>query len=357
MNYSEADTIRAIVGAAHRIVIVQADNPDADSLGSALSLEQILADLGKEPLLYCGVDIPTYLRYIEGWDRVSQDLPRQFDASIIVDASTITLLEKLQLSGQKAWLAAKPCIVLDHHAEVSNPIPFATSTTNDTTRSSAGELIYRLSQQLSWPLNVTAQAHIMTAILGDTQGLSNQLTSADTYRIMADMTDAGVDRAKLEEKRRETNKMAPAIFKYKAELITRTELLHGGQLAVVDIPQNEINEYSPLYNPGPLVQPDTLQTAGVKVSIVFKRYDDGKITAAIRCNHGAGIAAQLAEHFNGGGHPYASGFKINSGAHARPFNEVKSECISYAASLLDTIAKPQEDIADNETLQHAYTTG
>ena len=111
MPYSEADKIKKIVDEAKRIIIIQADNPDADSLGSALAMEHILGDLGKEPYLYAGVEMPTYLRYMSGWDRVQKELPNQFDASVIVDASTMTLLEKLSLSGQQARVAAKPCIV------------------------------------------------------------------------------------------------------------------------------------------------------------------------------------------------------------------------------------------------------
>ncbi len=332
-------TIASLVADAQRIVIMQADNPDADSLGTALGLEQILGDLGKEPLLYCGVDVPGYLRYLPGWDRVMRDIPRQFDLSIIVDTSTLTLFDKLQLSGQKSWVASKPCIVLDHHAESDESLTFANIIINDGKRSSTGELVYRLAQQLDWPVSVPAMENLMTAILGDTQGLSNQLTSAETYRIMAEMTDAGTDRAKLEEARRETNKMPGVIFKYKGRLIERTELLADGRLAVVVVSQAEINDYSPLYNPGPLIQSDMLQTKNVDAAIVFKHYDDGKITAAIRCNHGAGIASTLAEHFGGGGHTYASGFKITPGtsANARPFNEVKSECIAYATELLDKL--------------------
>src|SRR5580704_17078739 len=131
--YKEAEQIKGIVDDAHKIVIVQADNPDADSLGSALALEHILGDLGKEPYLYCAVDTPGYLRYMAGWDRIRPDLPAQFDASIFVDASTMTLLEKLSASGQHGWLANKPCIVLDHHETVDNAIPFATVTINDHT--------------------------------------------------------------------------------------------------------------------------------------------------------------------------------------------------------------------------------
>ena len=91
-----------------------------------------------------------------------------------------------------------------------------------------------------------------------------------------------------------------------------------------------------------------LQTQDVLVSIFLNTYDDCKATAAIRCNHGAPIGAELAEHFGGGGHPYASGFKVTDG---RPFNEIKSECISYATALLDKLK--QKELTDHETLQHS----
>lgn len=332
--YEKSKDIAELIGSAHDIVIVQADNPDADSLGSALAMEQILHDMGKEPSLYAGVDMPAYLRYLPGWDRVRPELPKKFDLSIIVDASTMTLLEKLELSGQKSWLAAKPCIVLDHHETVENPVPFATVTINDHTRASTGELIYMLGKELDWPMSVTCQEFITGSILGDTQGLTNQLASSDTYRIVADMIDAGVDRAKLEELRREYGKMPPEIYGYKAELIKRTSFSGNGQIASVTVPQAEINQYSPLYNPAPLIQGDMLQTTGVKLAIVFKHYADGKITGAIRASAGYPVAAELAEHLGGGGHAYASGFKVTDG---RTLRDVQTECLSFADHLLAKI--------------------
>jgi nanoRNase/pAp phosphatase (c-di-AMP/oligoRNAs hydrolase) len=74
-TYTQANQIKQLVESAQHIVVLQADNPDADSVGSALALEQILHELGKEPSLYCGIDIPTYLRYLTGWDRVDNQLP------------------------------------------------------------------------------------------------------------------------------------------------------------------------------------------------------------------------------------------------------------------------------------------
>ncbi len=334
--YSESSQIDQIVTAAQKIVIVQADNPDGDSLGSALALEHILGDMGKETYLYCAVDMPSYLRYLDGWDRIQRELPKQFDASVIVDASTMTLFEKLTASGQQGWLASKPCIVLDHHQTVENVIPFATVTINDHTRASAGELIYLISKKLGWKVSLAAQEFLTTSILGDTQGLTNQLASAETYRVMAEFVENGVDRPRLEELRREFGKMSPEIFRYKAVLIKRTELTADGRIASVVIPQDEINQYSPLYNPAPLVQGDMLQTAGVQIAIVFKHYADGKVTAAIRCNPGAPIGAKLAEHLGGGGHAYASGFKVTDG---RDFKEVKADCLDYATDLLAELKK------------------
>lgn len=349
MQYPQATQLNEIIQKATNIVIIQADNPDGDSLGSALALEHILGDLGKQVSLYCAVDVPSYLQYLSGYDRLEKDLPSAFDASIIVDASTMTLFERLQQSGQLGWLKSKPCIVLDHHETVDNVIDFAEVMINDHSRSSTGELIYLLAEQLGWPVSVPAQEAIMTSILGDTQGLSNQLASAETYRVMGAMVAGGVDRPRLEEIRREYGKMQPEIFKYKAELIKRTELAVDGAVAIVSIPQAEINKYSPLYNPAPLIQNDMLQTKDVKLAIVLKSYDDGRVTAAIRCNNSAPIGAKLAEHFGGGGHKFASGFKVADG---RPLNEIKSECLEVAAKLLATLNEGNSD----ETTQHTHQT-
>lgn len=319
-----------IIAAAQKIVVIQADNPDGDSLASSLALEQLLEEQGKKVYLYCAVDMPGYLKFLSGWDRVSAELPAQFDASIIVDTSSSTLLEKLTTSGQHNWLASKPCIVLDHHAEANNLITFADVLINDPACAATGEVIYNLAKELDWAIDVPSGEYMMSAVLSDTQGLTNDLAKSSTYRMLAELVDLGVNRPKLEEARRQLSKMDPRIFKYKATLIERTELLVDGQLAYVEIPQKEITEFSPLYNPAPLVQPDMLQTSGVGIAIVVKQYDDGRITGAIRCNQSHQIAAKVAEQLGGGGHPYAAGFKVLGG---KPLSEIKQTCIRLVEEL------------------------
>lgn len=336
MKYPEAKDISEIIKAASKFVVIQADNPDSDSLASALALEQILGDLGKEVYLYCGVDIPSYLRYFPGADRVSSELPNVFDASVIVDTSSESLLEQLKLRGQKSWVAAKPCIVLDHHATAAT-IDFAKVICTHPAVAT-GEVLYELAQQLEWPLNQQAKELIAMAILSDSLGLTSEGTSARSIHIIAELVEGGVKLAEIEDARRANMRREPELIHYKGRLLERVEFFSDDRVATITIPWEEIEEFSPLYNPPMLVIDDMRMGKNVAVAIAFKVYRDGKVTGKIRCNYGQGIADKLAEHFGGGGHSYAAGFKITDG---KPLEDIKNECIAKATSLLDKLGEEQ----------------
>jgi bifunctional oligoribonuclease and PAP phosphatase NrnA len=322
-----------IISKANDVLIIQADNPDGDSLGTALALEQILGDMGKNPSMYCGIDIPYYLKFLDGWDRISKDIPNKIDASIIVDTSSKILLQQLEATTGKAWVAAKPVIVLDHHINVVCDISFANIVINEPAFVSTGELLLEIGNDLNWPLSVKASEFLMQSILSDTLGLSTGGITADTYRRMADLVDKGVDRAKLEEARRALSKMHPSVFDYKAKLIERTEFYgDNNEIAIVCIPEEELYTVGTLYNPAPLIQNDIMMVEGVKVGIVLKIYKD-KVTGAIRCSDFKGFAHSLAENFGGGGHPYAAGFKIEEPKSS--FGDLKSQIIAKAEELIE----------------------
>lgn len=322
--------INEFIKARRKIVVLQADNPDGDSLGSALALEQILHEMGKEPILYCGVDIPHYLKYLAGWDRVVSELPSDFDASIIVDTSADSLFENLEKSGQKAWVASKPVLIIDHHATAST-INWATIIWNKTAVATA-EVIYELAKELGWPLNLVAKEHLAAAILSDSLGLTSEAVTARSIHMIGEFVEDGVVLAKLDSRRREVGRKTAEILRYKGELLKRIEYSEDGRVAFITIPWGEIEKFSQDYNPSMLVLDEMRSVEGVDVAIAFKTYRDGKITAKIRCNYGKAIAQELAENFGGGGHAYASGFKITDG---RKFDEVKSQTIDVAARLLE----------------------
>jgi phosphoesterase RecJ-like protein len=331
--YDDADKIAQIIGGAHRIVIMQADNPDGDSLGSALAMEQILGDMGKEPYLYCGVHVPDYLHHLPGWDRVSNELPAQFDATVIVDTSADSLFGVLNDSAGRQQVGKKPCVVLDHH-QVEPDIPYATVVLSPQAVAT-GEVLYELARQLEWPVNLEAGKMLVASIMADSLGLTSEGTSARSIHIVGELVESGVSIAELENNRRELMRKSAELTAYKGELLQRIEYFADGRIAVIHIPWPEIERYSHAYNPSMLVIDDMRFTTGVDVAIAFKTYPDGKVTAKIRCNFGKTIAADMARHFGGGGHPYASGFKIEGG---RDYQDIKQESVEVAARLLDELS-------------------
>lgn len=325
-HYSEA---QSLIDAAKHLLVLQADNPDGDSLGSALALEAILLEMGKTVTLVCAIDMPAHLKYLSGWDRVTKEVPQQFDATIIVDSSTETLFESTSDRPQFSWIKTKPVLVLDHHTS-SKGLSFATVSIVEPFVAT-GELIYSLATALHWPLPLDACELLATAILSDSMGLTTDSTTAHSFRVMADLVDKGVDLAKLDAARRELMKKEPELISYKGELLQRVVFSVNGKVASVVIPWKEIERYSPLYNPSMLVIDDMRMTVGVALAIGYKQYNDGKITAKIRANYGYPIAAKVAENFGGGGHPYAAGFKI---LDSTPIEEVKKSVNTVVESLL-----------------------
>lgn len=332
MTHTNSETdLKDLINSSNTIVIIQADNPDGDSLSSTLALEEILETMGKKTSLYCAVDVPDYLKHLSGWDRVSKEIPHKFDLSIIVDTSANILLEKLNYSEYRGWIASKPVVVIDHHAGVKCDIPYATLVINDKDAVSTGEAIYKLANKLKWKLSLSAKSNIVSSILADSLGLSSEGTTPQTYRIIADLIESGVDRIKLDEARRAMSKMPQDIYKFKADLINHTSFAEDGKIGYVTVTNDEITKYSPLYNPAPLIQSDMLQVENVLVAIVLKRYDDGKVTGSIRCNSGVSIAADLATHYGGGGHIYAAGFKVLG---VKDYDSFLRDCIKLTSELL-----------------------
>jgi phosphoesterase RecJ-like protein len=331
-SYPEAEQIAAFIHNLKSVLIIQADNPDGDSLASALALEAIMSELGIEPLLYCAVDMPAHLHYLHGWDRVSRELPASFDGSIIVDTSSISLLEHLQQSGEISTIKHKPLLIIDHHTDSGSSIDFATISCLKPAVST-GEIIYELATQLSWPLPDDASAAIAVSILSDSLGLMTVATTARTIHIIAELVAGGVNLPQLETARRDMMRKSPALVHYKGELLQRVRYHADDRVATLIIPWAEIEHYSALYNPSVLALDEMRLTENTAIAIAFKVYKDGKITGKLRANYGTPIATKLAEHFGGGGHPYASGFKIVDG---RSIADVEAECVTVATELLDS---------------------
>lgn len=323
------DKAKEIINDSSRIVVIQAENPDGDSLGSALALEEMLGDLGKHVVLYCPVNIPSYLGYIKGYDRVTDEFPRDFDASIIVDTASATLLERAIIPAQVALINQRPSIVIDHHM-TEGTIPFDHTAVLNPNAVATGEIIYAMAKDAGWQINPQASEHLAISILADSLGLVTENTTASSIHTLGDLVSLGASLSKIDERRRDYMKKSPEILAYKGRLIDRIEYHLEGTLSLVHIPWEEIAEYSNQYNPSMLVIDEMRLVTNVRVAIAIKTYPDGKITGKIRCNPGSKVAETIAKYFGGGGHGYVAGFRTYSDS----YDEVKHSLIEAVDKIL-----------------------
>ena len=313
-----------------KICVIQAENPDGDSLGSAIALDYLLND--KEVSLYCPVDIPKYLRYFTDWSRVTNEFDFKADGYIIVDTAAEVLLSKLlDDSAISNRLHTAPVLVLDHH-ETEDDLKFAHESIIEVCPACA-ELIYRIAKEQDITINKDAAEAIFQGILSDTLGLTGDSVTAETFETAADLTRLGANIADLEERRREFMKKSPRILDYKADLIKRIEYSLDGELATVHIPWDDIREYSDEYNPNVLILEEMRLVEGVKVAIAIKTYPDGKLTGKVRTAHATPIAEKIAGYFGGGGHPYAAGFRT----YDTTYDEVMRDLIKIIPELLENV--------------------
>lgn len=303
----ELEVAKNLIEKAKKITIIQAENPDGDSLGSALALEEIFSEAGKEVQLFCPVDIPKYLRYFSGWDRISDNLWPS-DLFVIVDTASQVLLSKIwENPPYRNLLEKTPILVIDHHIDTTPDLEFSHEIILKEAGSCA-EVIFDFAKNSGFEINQQAAEHLMGAILSDTLGFSTQNVSPETFEIASQLTKLGASTAKIEEARREFSKKSPEILEYKGELIRRIEYFLDGKLALVHIPWDEIKKYSDKYNPSVLVIDEMRLVEGVEVCVAIKTYPDGKLTGKIRTN--SPVAADIAGYFGGGGHAYAAGFRV-----------------------------------------------
>lgn len=289
-----------------RICVIQAENPDGDSLASALALSEVLLDKDIKTSLYCPVDIPKYLHYIKGWDLVEKEFDYNAEGYIIVDTSAEILLSKiLEDRLAKNVLVSKPVLVIDHH-ETEDAIEFSHTAIIESLPSCT-ELIYKIIIDRNLKINQMSAEYLLIGILSDTLGLTSASVKTETLETVTALVKNGASIFGIEEERREYMKKSQRILEYKADLIKRVEYYLEGALAVVHVPWEDIREYSDEYNPGVLILEELRMVEGVEIAVVVKTYPDGKVTGKIRTN--LPIAETVAGYFGGGGHLYASGFR------------------------------------------------
>jgi phosphoesterase RecJ-like protein len=292
--------------AADRIGLLSHTRPDGDAIGSVLALGSALRGIGKEVVLLNEDGMPENLEFLPGHEEVRTpgDFPDgvKVDVLVILDTGSRYRAGEIALSTFRGW---KKEINMDHHA--SNP-GYGDLNVIDTASPATGQIVYQLIREMDWPLDEVARDALFVAISTDTGSFRFPATTAETYRIVADLVDAGADVGHLSQMLYESYPLRR--LELLRELMRDMEIREQGRLAFFKLPLS-LSERLQLQGSDTEGLIDLIRSIdSVQVAVLFEELKDGKIRISARSKTAALDVGAICTSFGGGGHKLAAGTRM-----------------------------------------------
>jgi len=275
-------------------------HPDGDVLGTLLGLGLALERKGWRVRFAGPHPVPDVLGFLPGVDRweVWPKAPRTFPVVILTDCPNHGRTEGL-LEGTRE--AAGQVLNIDHHPDNRR---YGTVDWIDPTAAATGEMVWELLAQLGFRLTPAVALNLYTAIHTDTGSFRYSNTTARTFRIAADLTEAGAEPALVTEwlyQRR-----APRALNELGELLRRIQLGDDGAVAWLAVPRGLVSEEF-MAAEDVVTYPRSI--GGVKVAVLLREEAPGVVKVSLR-GKGEVAVNRIAGRFGGGGHENAAGCTV-----------------------------------------------
>ena len=283
---------------ANLIAIGSHVRPDADSIGSGLALFLMLRQMGKAPVFINTDPAPYPVSKLPGYEniRYGQIHPQPCDLVILIEGGSE------ERTGQK-HLQDYFCINIDHHASSSED-----SNINWVVPEAAavGELVYKLGLEMAVDFSRDIAFNLYAAIAADTGSFKYSNTTPAALAIAADLAVRG-GIAPFEVSDLLFNSNPPEKIRMLTRVLSTLEMALDGRVAMIHFQRDFLSRLS-LKD---IETEDIIAIArsidGVQVLLFFKEIADNYFRISIRSRDNFS-ARQVAQAFNGGGHPHAAGF-------------------------------------------------
>ena len=276
------------------ILILTHANPDGDTLGSGFALCRALMKIGKICAVINADDIPKKYNYL--FDDIVE-IKFKPDYVVAVDVATVNLL-----GGLEEQYKIDMCI--DHH---STNTEYANLLLLEDVPA-ACQIMYDVVLALGAEVDKKIADCLYTGLTTDTGCFRYDSTTAQTYRIAADLIDAGADNGRINRIMFETKSKTYARLERLA--IESMRFYEHERVAVITVTQEMFQLTGSNAQETEGLAPLTRQIEGVEIGITIQERPDGTCKASIRTFESVN-AAKLAACFGGGGHAQAAGCKFD----------------------------------------------
>ena len=293
-----------------KTLIVYHVRSDADAVGSAFALRDILTSMGIPALCACADEVPDRLRFltasVQGSVVIEEGMELDHERVISVDSASCE-----QLGSIYEKIRRDMDVMIDHHGTGT---PYADNYI-DPTASATGEIIYMLGKRLMERGELSAIPHralncIYAAICSDTGSFRFSNVTPRTFRIASELLEAGVCGDEICRALYESKSLKQ--IKAEGEAARRLILHNGGRVASVTFPYSSKFSLS--------LSDEHLETiidipravSGVEVAFCVKQPEQNDVFRVSMRSNGDFDVAAICAKFGGGGHKRAAGCTLRA---------------------------------------------
>ena len=312
-----------------KTLIVYHVRSDADAIGSAFALREILIAMGIPSLCACSDEVPDRLRFltesVQGSVVIEDGMELDHERVISVDSASTE-----QLGALYQRIRRDIDVMIDHHGTGT---PYADHYI-DPCAAATGEIIYTLAKRLVErgalsEIPRRALICIYAAICSDTGAFRFSNVTPNTFRIAAELLEAGVRGDDICRELYESKTVKQ--IRAEGEAARRLVLHNGGRVASVTFPYTSKFSLSLSDEHLETIIDIPRSVRGVEVAFCVKQPEQNNLfRVSMRSNGDLDVAA-ICARFGGGGHMRAAGCTIQ----ARNVDEVENMILKAIEDVID----------------------
>jgi phosphoesterase RecJ-like protein len=298
-----------LIRSHQRFLLTSHVRPDCDALGSELGMAYVLESLGKDVRIVNGQATPPNIAFIDPEKRIGvinetvkrEDLADR-EILLVLDTSAWAQLGPM---GEVLKTTKAKKLVLDHHVSSDD---LGAEAFKNVQAEATGRLVMEAAEQLGVKLTEKIATPLYAAIATDTGWYRFASTSSGTYRLAAQLLDAGAKPAAIYNSLYEQDTLGR--MKLRGLILTRIVAELDGRLAHTHVFLDDFKKTGSLPSDTEDAINMLLAIAGTQFAVIFVELPNQafKISFRSRC---AVECSKLAEQWGGGGHKAAAGATIS----------------------------------------------
>lgn len=307
---SQADAIEKIgkmLQNASQILIAAHLRPDGDAIGSVVGMGLALRAGGKSVEMVLQDPFPARYRFLKGSELIRQSSEGGFDLSVALDCGGLARIGTV-------FGGKKPDINIDHH--VTNEL-YGEVNLVIAEQVATAAILAEYLPKWGFPLDAHSAAALCMGLLTDTNGFRIPAVTPATLELAAKLMRLGAALPDIYQQALVAQSLQTS--KLWGLALSKLQLKDGLVWTSITLQDRRQTGY---YGKDDAEIANFLTSVeGSRVALLFNEQSDNKVKVSWRSRNHTDVA-QLAKHYEGGGHANAAGAEVNL-----PLQKVEDEII------------------------------